>query len=141
MRLPAVACLFALMIFRIPSRKVWMFFLEGFISSFPWYLRRCCPRKSKPFSMCVMSVFSWESVNPRSFMNCSTSGLTSFSKTSFDLPVTIKSSAKRTKLIFSLLPPRGCFGNLSRSSFSSPFKVILARTGEATPPTMWQKKC
>src|SRR5712692_4329665 len=134
MRFPAVACLFALMTFRIPSRKVWIFFFEGLINHFPLYLRRCCPRKLKPFSMGVTSVFSWESVSPRSFMNCSTRGLTSLSKTSFDLPVTIKSSAKRTKLIFSLLPSRGCFGNFSRNAFSRPFKVLLARTGEQIPP-------
>ena len=42
----------------MPSRKVLTFFLEGLMSSFPLgYLRTFCPRKSKPFSTCVMTVF------------------------------------------------------------------------------------
>src|SRR6266581_3675930 len=111
-----------------------MFFREGVMSSFPWDFRRCCPRKSKPSSMWVMRVFSGESSSPRSLMKVSTRGLTSFSKTSLDLPVKRKSSAKRTKLIFSLLLFRGGFGNFSRSFFSSPSRVRLASTGEQIPP-------
>jgi len=39
-----------------------LFFLEGLMSSFPLgYLRTFCPRKSKPFSTCVMTVFAGES--------------------------------------------------------------------------------
>ena len=62
-------------------QKVCVFFLEGRIISLPSYLRRFCPRKSNPCSMCVMQVFSGESCKPRSRRNCSTSGLTSFSST------------------------------------------------------------
>ncbi len=65
----------ALMILRIPSRKVPTFFLEGLMSSFPLgYLRTFCPRKSKPCSTCVMTVFVGESSSPRSCRNCSTTG-------------------------------------------------------------------
>src|SRR6266487_2397378 len=61
------------------TRKVWTFFREGVMSSFPLYFRRCCPRKSKPSSMWVMRVFSGDNSSPRSFMNASMSGLTSLS--------------------------------------------------------------
>src|SRR5215472_17326709 len=58
------------------------------MSSFPFgYLRTFCPRKSKPFSTCVMTVFVGESSSPRSCRNCSTRDLTSPSSNSFDLPV------------------------------------------------------
>jgi hypothetical protein len=41
-------------------------FLEGLMSSFPLgYLRTFCPRKSKPCSTCVMTVFVGESSRPR----------------------------------------------------------------------------
>ena len=57
------------------------------------YLRIVCPRKSNPCSMCVTTVFSGESSNPRSLKNCSMRGFTSCSSNSFELPVTQKSSA------------------------------------------------
>src|SRR6516225_9370212 len=63
------------MIRRIPSRKVPTFFLEGLMSSFPLgYLRTFCPRKSKPCSTCVMTVFVGESSRPRSCRKRSTRG-------------------------------------------------------------------
>src|SRR5438876_861373 len=83
----------------MPSKKVLTFFLEGLMSSFPFgYLRTFCPRKSKPFSTCVLTVFVGESSSPRSCRNCSTRGLTSPSSNSFDLPVMTKSSAYRMRL-------------------------------------------
>src|SRR5260370_6473952 len=102
--------------------------------SFPLYLRTFCPRKSKPSSTWVMRGFSGESSNPRSFMNCSTRGFTVCSRTSFDLPVIMKSSAKRTKFTFSLLLPRWALGTCSRNFLSRPSKAILAITGEHIPP-------
>ena len=44
-------------------------------------------------SICVILVFSWESSRPRSFKNCSTRGLTSYSRRIRDVPVMMKSSA------------------------------------------------
>src|SRR5260370_29438718 len=86
-------------------RKVLIFFLEGLMSSFPLrYLRTFCPRKSKPFSTCVMTVFVGESSSPRSCRNCSTRGWTSPSSDSFDLPVMTKSSAYRMRLTQGLTP-------------------------------------
>src|SRR6266850_2554241 len=79
---------------RMPFRKVPTFFLEGLMSSFPLgYLRTFCPRKSKPRSTCVTTVFVGESSSPRSCTNCSTRGLISPSSSSFDLLVMTKSSA------------------------------------------------
>ncbi len=84
----------ALIVLRMPSRNVLIFFLEGLMSSFPLgYLRTFCPRKSKPLVTCVMTVFVGESSSPRSCRNCSTRGLTSPSSSSFVLPVMTKSSA------------------------------------------------
>src|SRR6266446_648076 len=79
---------------RVPFRKVPTFFLEGMMNSFPLgYLRTFCPRKSKPCSTCVMTVFVGESSRPRSCRNCSTRGLISPASNSFDLLVMTKSSA------------------------------------------------
>ncbi len=47
-----------------------------------------CPRKSKPSPTCVIRVFSFESSRPRSRRNSTITGRTSFSKTSFERPVT-----------------------------------------------------
>ena len=56
------------------SRKRCTFFRDGVIISFRCgplgYLCRCCPRKSKPSSIEVMSVFSPDSVSPRSSRKC-----------------------------------------------------------------------
>src|SRR6266566_1979864 len=77
-----------------PSRKTLTFFLEGLMSNFPLgYLRTFCPRKSKPCSTCVMTVFAGESSSPRFCRNCSTRGLISPSSSSLVLPVMTKSSA------------------------------------------------
>jgi hypothetical protein len=57
------------------------------------YLRTFCPRKSKPYSTRVVTVFVRESSRPRCFRNCSTRGLISPSSSSFDLLVMTKSSA------------------------------------------------
>jgi uncharacterized membrane protein YgaE (UPF0421/DUF939 family) len=40
---------------------------DGLAMYLPWYLRTWCPRKSKPLSTQVMTVFSCESSSPRSF--------------------------------------------------------------------------
>src|SRR5713101_2012935 len=83
------------MVRRMPSRKFLTFFLEGLMSSFPLgYLRTFCPRKSKPCSTCVMTVFFGESSRPRSCRKCSTRGLISPSSNSFDLLVMTKSRVK-----------------------------------------------
>jgi hypothetical protein len=47
--------------------------------------------------------FSGESCKPRSSRKRSTSGLTSFSSSSFELPVMMKSSAYRTKFTFRIV--------------------------------------
>src|SRR5437667_96384 len=39
------------------------------------YFRIVCPRKSNPCSICVMTVFSGDNSNPRSWRKCSTRGL------------------------------------------------------------------
>ncbi len=75
-------------------QNVWIFLRDGLTSNFPsLYLRKFCPRKSKPSSMCVTLVFSAESSRPRARRNSSTSGFTSCSSSSFVLPVMMKSSA------------------------------------------------
>src|SRR2546430_15213409 len=95
------------MVRRMPSRKVLTFFLEGLMSSFPLgYLRTFCPRKSKPCSTCVMTVFFGESSRPRSCRKCSTRRFISPSSSSFDLLVMTKSSAYRTRLTHGFSPPR-----------------------------------
>src|SRR6202008_2487205 len=114
----------ALTVRRMSSRKVLTFFLEGLMSSFPLgYLRTFCPRKSKPCSTCVMTVFFGESSRPRSCRNCSTRGLISPFSNSFDLLVRTNSSAERITLpqVFHL--PRdmrhlqaGYFSHSGRSS-------------------------
>jgi len=69
-RSAAVQLSAALIVMRMTPRKVLKFFLEGLVSSFPLgYLRTFCPRKSKPFSTCVMTVFVGESSSPRSRKN------------------------------------------------------------------------
>src|SRR5882724_1685919 len=74
------------MILRMPFRKVPTFFLEGMMNSFPLgYLRTFCPRKSKPCSTCVMTVFVGESSRPRSCRNCSMRRLISPSSNSFEV--------------------------------------------------------
>src|SRR5215831_13054733 len=81
MRLPAEALLLPLMTARTFRNSVLMLLAEGLMSSFPLYLRMCCPRKSHPSAICVMTVFSCESSRPRSLKNASTRGLTSCSNT------------------------------------------------------------
>src|SRR5258708_15147845 len=56
---PAELSLYFSMIPRTFLRNAFTFFLAGVVNTAPfWYLRTCCPRKSKPSSMCVMTVFS-----------------------------------------------------------------------------------
>ena len=73
---------FARMIARTFCRNAWPFCREGVISNLPCICARCWPRKSNPSSICVMRVFSAESVSPRTAKNCSTNGRTSFPRTS-----------------------------------------------------------
>jgi hypothetical protein len=90
------------------SKNACVFFFDGLTSSLPSNLRRCCPRKSNPWSICVMQVFSGESCKPRSRRNCSTRGRTSFSSTSLVAPVMMKSSAYRIRLILGLMVFPAC---------------------------------
>src|SRR5215475_11860864 len=98
MSVPAAALLSALMRPRTFRSNVLMLFAEGLMSSLPWYVRRCWPRKSTPSAICVMTVFSGERVSPRSFRNAATSGFTSSSRSAFVAPVITTSSARRMKL-------------------------------------------
>jgi len=84
--------------------------------------------------ICVMTVFSAESSNPRSLMNCSTRGLTSCSRSSFELPVTQKSSAYRIRFTLAFFPSRLVFEKWEERSRSSPSSVIFAIAGEMMPP-------
>ncbi len=113
-----------------------MFFLDGCTIRRPPNLRRCWPRKSNPWPICVMHVFSAESCKPRSPRNCSTRGRTSCSSSSLVLPVMMKSSAYRTKCTLDRSrAPRTCFrAKLCANSAANPSKVMFARAGEATPP-------
>src|SRR5437867_7627999 len=106
----------------MPSKKVLTFFLEGLMSSFPFgYLRTFCPRKSKPFSTCVMTVFVGESSSPRSCRNCSTRGLTSPSSSSC-----ITDEIHRGALISHRLQTSGCWVLFPQDSF----QPIQRRVGE-----------
>ena len=121
------------LLFRIFSlmfpKNFFMFFLEGFMSSFPFpYFLMLLPRKSNPSLMCVMSVLLWDNSRPLSPKNSSIIGLASFSRSSFVAPVTIKSSAYLMKftLLFAL--------NLADSILSIPSKVKFDMTGEMGEP-------
>src|SRR5712671_5063240 len=96
------------MILRMPFRKVPTFFLEGVMNSFPLgYLRTFCPRKSKPCSTCVMTVFFGESSRPGSCRKCSTRGLISPSSNSFDLLVMTKSCSVTDEIDTRLFTSQG----------------------------------
>ena len=132
-----VAVLFSLTIVRTFLRKAFTAFFDGFISNFPLYFRMFCPRKSKPSLICVITVFSSESCRPRSARKSLISGITSLRKVSGLFPVTIKSSAYRTKLIWSqmVLPATvRLIGNLSFRIRSRPSKVMFIKTGDIVPP-------
>ena len=98
------------------------------------YVRTVCPRKSNPCSICVTTVFSGESSHPRSLRNCSTSGLTSCSRSSFELPVIQKSSAYRIRFTFARFPALLVFEKWEARSRSNPSSVIFATAGEMMPP-------
>lgn len=139
--LPAVTCLRSFTISRTFSRKRCVCFLAGLMMSFIFlpslYLRTFCPRKSKPSVICVIFVFSWDNSRSRSLRKRSTRGLTSVSRSSFERPVTIKSSAYRMRftLYLALWPFLSVVGgNRLRGSASSPSKAILAMTGDSGPP-------
>lgn len=83
-----------LMISLTLSRSDLTLFFAGLISSLPSYLCTFWPRKSKPSAMFVILVFSSESSRPRAAINRLTAGSTLHSSTSFDTPVTIKSSVR-----------------------------------------------
>ncbi len=102
------------------------------------YLRTCCPRKSNPASTWVMLVFSGESSSPRSFRHVSTSGWTSCSSNSLELPVMMKSSAHRIRFTLARRLWTVALGYFSLSFCSRPSRVRLAKTGETTPPTKLQ---
>jgi len=70
---------------------------------------------------------------PLSFINCSTSGLISFSSNSLELPVMIKSSANLTRLAFAFRLALLAFGYFSLSFASNPSRARLAITGEQIP--------
>jgi len=101
---------------------------DGVICSLLPVLRKLCPRNVNPCVMCVILVFSSDKVRPRSSRNCSMAGLTTSSKRRLDLPVTMKSSAYRTKLT---LVRRG---TALRTTCSRPSSVKFARVGLIIPP-------
>ena len=78
------------MVSRTLSRNAFTFLADGLMRSVPSYLRTFCPRKLKPSEICVIRVFSLDNSNPRSARKVSTHGLTSFSNSSFELPVITK---------------------------------------------------
>src|SRR3989442_1495687 len=120
---------------RIFLRNVLTFFVEGFTRTFPsLYLRTFWPKKSKPVVICVIWVFSCDSSRPRSRIHCSTRGLISFSRSSLELPVIMKSSAYLTRLALAFRLALLAFGYFSRSFASNPSKARLANTGEQIPP-------
>ena len=61
-------------------------------------------------------------------------GLISASRISFEAPVTMKSSAYRTKLIFAAFPRRVVDGITAWTTFSSPSSTMFASVGEMMPP-------
>lgn len=91
------------------------------------------PRKSKPFVINVIFVFSFDRARPLSRRKDDTIGLTSFSSNSCVKPEIIKSSAYLIRftplLIFSLLLLPSLPKRLS-NNFSRPSKVKLASIGE-----------
>ncbi len=114
-------------------------FLDGFIRSFPPYLRKFQPKKSKPSSIWVVWVFSSDNSRPRSVRNSLINSASSFAVSS-ESAVTTKSSAYLTK--FTLC---GLYRVLSISPFlptwytdeianSIPSSVIFASIGEIIPP-------
>src|SRR6266851_5139900 len=129
------------MVRRMPSRKVLTFFLEGLMSSFPLgYLRTFCPRKSKPCSTCVMTVFFGESSRPRCCRKYSTRGLISPSSNSFDLLVMTKSSAYRTRLTHRFFTSKGletfsCGISFLQESFKSVQRAVSERRRDNS--TLW----
>ena len=125
-----MAVLFPFTVSRMFSINAFTFFFDGLINSFPSYFLKFHPRKSNPSSMCVILVFSSESVSPRSFRKFSTKGLTSFSSNSFVLLVMIKSSAYRTKLTWFLFPFFVSFcQNLFRSAASRAVQCHICQRG------------
>lgn len=82
----------------------------------------------EPCAIGVMQVFSCESSSPRSRMNCSTSGRTSFSNTSREAPVMMKSSAYLTKATLGLMffPRHFVRLNAPVRSVSNPSSVRFA---------------
>jgi len=119
---PVGVCRLVLITFRTLARNGLTFFLDGLMSSLSPYLRTLKPRKSKPSSICVMTVFSGESSSPRSPMNYSTRGLTSSSSGSFELPW--PASRRRAGLGRAIQPGEGRPGEGSDT---------------ATPPRCWNR--
>ena len=112
---------------------------DGLTISFPLNFRNVHPRKSKPSSICVMSVFSSDRVRPRILRNWLTKSLSS-SANSFVFAVSMKSSAYRTRLTFvlarwwfSMVPFEfRCY--LSWINCSSPSSVMFAYRLDMAPP-------
>src|SRR5260221_3152167 len=117
------------MIRRMPSRKVPTFFLEGLMSSFPLgYLRTFCPRKSKPCSTCVMTVFVGESSRPRSCRNCSTRGL--ISPAGDDEVIRITDEIDTRFLTSKGLETFSCWVFFLQESFKSVQRAVSQRRGD-----------
>ncbi len=134
MTCPAELSLCFSMIPRTFFKNAFTFFFEGVVNTAPLlYLRTCCPRKSKPSLMWVITVFSCERWSPLSFRNGSMHGFTSCSRSSLDAPVTTKSSAYLARFTFGLFP---CFdlGKRSRRCWLRPSKALFAIAGEIIPP-------
>jgi len=134
MRFPVFACRLTLIASRTVASMAFTFFFDGRALNFPSYLRRCCPRKSNPSVIGVIQVFIVDNSNPRSLRNLSPTGLTSFSRSSFVLPVMMKSSAYRIRLTLCRLLRYLVGANFLRHSCSSPSRVIFASPGEIIPP-------
>ena len=79
--------------------RAWKLAVLGLICSLagsplrPSWLRRVCPRKSKPLAIGVMTVFSADSRTPRSAKKALRRGSPVSASTSRELAVTMKSAA------------------------------------------------
>jgi hypothetical protein len=99
----------------------------------PWRcagFRRGCPKKSNPWGMGVMTVFSGDSLTPRSAKKALIRGRIVSSHTCRALAVTMKSSAHLTSL---MLWTRRCHVPPCTTA-ASPSNTQLLPTGERLPP-------
>src|SRR5262249_5706736 len=111
----------------ILDKNVWTFRFEGLIRILPLGKRRTvCPKKSKPFSIGVILVFSWESSSPRCCKKCSTRGWTSFFRRASDVPVIMSRVARGN---FTPRPSR------NRTGASRLIRLLSPGQGRLSPPS------